>query len=147
VAEREGKVVELKTKRSRRSVDKFLSGVESGRRREDARRVRALMEEITGEKAVMWGDSIVGFGTYRYKYANGREGEWFTTGFSPRKTGLTLYIMSGFPQHQELVDRLGRYTTGKSCLYLRWLDDVDIDTLRGLIADSVAHVREGSISY
>ena len=100
------------------------------------------MEEVTGEKAVMWGDSIVGFGTYHYVYASGREGDWPVTGFAPRKQALTLYIMSGFDQYDELLARLGKHSTGKSCLYIKRLSDVDVDVLRELVAESVAHMGE-----
>jgi hypothetical protein len=89
----------------------------------------------------MWGDSIVGFGAYRYKYESGREGEWFLTGLSPRKANLTLYIMSGFSRYQELLDKLGKHKTGKSCLYINRLDDIDVKALRRLLGESVAHVR------
>jgi hypothetical protein len=99
------------------------------------------MEEATGEKAEMWGDNIVGFGTYRYKYESGREGEWFLTGFSPRKANLTLYIMSGFSRYQELLGRLGKHKTGKSCLYINRLEDIDIKVLRRLVRESVAHLK------
>ncbi len=88
----------------------------------------------------MWGPSIVGFGTYHYKYASGREGDWFLTGFSPRKQNLTLYIMAGFKRYDELLNKLGKYKTGKSCLYIRNLDDVDVDVLRELVKQSVEHV-------
>ena len=105
------------------------------------------MNEVTGEEPQMWGSSIVGFGRYRYKYASGREGEWFLTGFSPRKQNLTLYIMSGFEEYQPLLEDLGKYKTGKSCLYINKIDDVNLDTLRQLVEKSVAHMastdREG----
>ena len=84
-----------------------------------------MMQELTGEKPEMWGPSIVGFGSYHYKYASGREGDWFLTGFSPRKQSLTLYIMSGFSRYEELMEKLGKYKTGKSCLYIKKLEDVD----------------------
>ncbi len=134
-------MAELKTKRNRKSVKKFLDGVEQEGRRGDARKATALMEEATGEKAEMWGDNIVGFGTYRYKYESGREGEWFLTGFSPRKANLTLYIMSGFSRYQELLGRLGKHKTGKSCLYINRLEDIDIKVLRRLVRESVAHLK------
>jgi hypothetical protein len=89
----------------------------------------------------MWGTSIVGFGRYRYRYASGREGEWFVVGFSPRKQNLTLYIMDGFGEYDRLLDRLGKHSTGKACLYLKRLDDADPEVLRALIAHSVEHVR------
>jgi len=134
-------VAELKTKRNQKSVKKFLDSVENRRRREDAWAVKAMMEELTGEKAEMWGDSIVGFGSYHYKYASGREGDWFVTGFSPRKVSLTLYVMSGFSRYQELMAKLGKHKTGSSCLYINRLEDVDSKILRRLIKESVAHLR------
>lgn len=130
-----------KTKRNKRSVKKFLGGVADARRREAAETVLALMEEVTGEKPEMWGDSIVGFGSYRYKYESGREGEWPLTGFSPRKANLTLYIMSGFSRYHELLAKLGKHKTGKSCLYLTRLEDIDMKVLRTLIEESVDHVK------
>ena len=92
----------------------------------------------------MWGTSIVGFGSYRYKYASGREGEWFLTGFSPRKRNLTLYIMAGFENYDSLLADLGKHKTGKSCLYINKLEDVDIPTLRKLIRQSVTHLAESN---
>ena len=134
-------MAELKTKRNQKSVKKFLDSVENRRRREDAWAVKAMMEELTGEKAEMWGDSIVGFGSYHYKYTSGREGDWFVTGFSPRKVSLTLYVMSGFSRYQELMAKLGKHKTGSSCLYINRLEDVDSKILRRLIKESVAHLR------
>ena len=134
-------MAELKTKKNRKSVTKFLAGVEDPTRRADAKKVMALMKDVTGKKPEMWGDRIVGFGTYHYKYQSGREGEWPITGFSPRKTSLTLYIMSGFSKYQELLGQLGKHKTGKSCLYINRLDDVDLKVLRRLIRESVAHVK------
>ena len=132
---------ELKTKRNRGSVEGFLNSVEDKARRGDARAVLAMMKEVTGERAEMWGTSIVGFGSYRYRYPSGREGEWFLVGFSPRKTSLTLYIMSGFSRSGALLGRLGKHRTGKSCLYINRLSDVDGEVLRTLVAESVAHVK------
>jgi hypothetical protein len=134
-------MAELKTKRNRKSVNKFLDGVENETRRNDAKAVLAMMQDITGAKPEMWGDSIVGFGTYRYKYDSGREGDWFQTGFSPRKASLTLYIMSGFSRYQELLKKLGKHKTGSSCLYINRLEDVDLKVLKRLVKESVAHVK------
>ena len=97
-----------------------------------------MLEEVTGEKPVMWGPSIVGFGRYRYRYDSGREGEWMVTGFSPRKNDLTLYLMPGFEQHADRLAKLGRHKTGKSCLYLKRLADVDMAVLETLVHESVA---------
>jgi len=91
------------------------------------------MEEVTGDKPKMWGPSIVGFGTYHYKYASGREGDWPVTGFSPRKKDLTLYIMMGFEKHADLMKQLGKYSNAKSCLYIKRLSDIHVPTLKKLI--------------
>ena len=99
------------------------------------------MREVTGEEPSMWGTNIVGFGAYNYTYASGREGEWPLVGLAPRKRNLTLYIMDGFASYDALLAKLGKYRTGKSCLYINKLDDVDIDILRELIAQSIAHVK------
>ena len=129
---------ENKTQATVASVDAFLDAIADLPRREDCRRVRALMEAATGAPAVMWGPSIVGFGRYRYRYASGREGEWPVTGFSPRKNDLTLYLMPGFEQQAALMAKLGKHKTGKSCLYLKRLADVDRVVLEELITRSVA---------
>jgi hypothetical protein len=135
-------MAKLKTQKNDASVDDFLNGVSDQKKREDSFAVLELMRDVTGEGPAMWGDSIVGFGSYRYKYASGREGEWFLTGFSPRKRNLTLYIMEGFENYDALLADLGKYKTGKSCLYINKLEDVDIPTLRELIRQSVAHLAE-----
>ena len=132
----------MKTKKNATSVKQFIDAVAHEGRREDARKVLKLMEEVTGEKGAMWGDSIVGFGSYHYCYESGREGDWFLTGFSPRKANLTLYIMSGFDKYDELLAKLGKYKTGKACLYINKLDDVDVKVLRRLIKESVAHIEK-----
>lgn len=135
-------MAELKTQLNEGDVNAFIDTVEDERRREDARRVLAMMEKITRRPARMWGSSIVGFGSYHYTYASGRTGDWMITGFSPRKTALTLYIMAGFSRHEELLSRLGKFKTGKSCLYVKRLDDVDQKVLAQLIRASVAHMRK-----
>lgn len=132
---------ELKTQPTTESVSAFLDAIPDDAKRRDCKEVLQLMREVTGEPAVMWGSSIVGFGRYHYRGASGREGDWFLTGFSPRARQLTLYIMAGFDRYDELMQRLGKYTTGKSCLYLKRLDDVDRTVLRQLITESVAHMR------
>jgi hypothetical protein len=100
------------------------------------------MKEVTSTEPGMWGNSIVGFGSYHYKYESGREGEWFLTGFSPRKQNLTLYIMSGFTRYNELLKKLGKYKTGKSCLYIKKLEDIDIRILKELVTQSVDHLSK-----
>ena len=134
-------MAELKTQRNDASVEAFLDSVEDERRRADSFRVLDLLREITGEEPAMWGTSIVGFGSYHYTYASGREGDWPVVGFSPRKRNLTLYIMDGFDTYNALLARLGKHKTGKACLYISRLADVDLDVLRDLIKQSIAHVR------
>ena len=135
------KMAELKTKKTNQSVKEFLESVEDESKRQDSFEILKLMEKITGEKATMWGDSIVGFGSYHYKYATGREGDWMLTGFSPRKQALTLYIMAGFDLYENLLNRLGKFKTGKSCLYIKRLEDIDMNVLTELVEKSVAHMR------
>ena len=132
-------MAELKTRPNDRSVEAFLASVPDERRRKDAQEILELMKEITGEEPRMWGPSIVGFGSYHYRYASGREGDWFRTGFSPRKQSLTLYLMSGFEGHDELLARLGGHRTGKGCLYLKRLEEVDRSVLAELIRKSLQH--------
>jgi len=134
-------MAELKTKVSEASVADFLAAVPDPGRRADCLAVTELMRAVTGAEPEMWGPSIVGCGRYRYRYASGREGEWPLVGFSPRKQNLTLYVMAGFDGEDALLARLGKHTTGKSCLYLKRLSDVDPDALRELVERSVAHVR------
>lgn len=130
-------MAELKTKKTRASVARFVDSIEDEQQRKDSRAVLKLMQKITGEKPKMWGPAIIGFGSYHYKYASGREGEWFLTGFSPRKQALTLYIMSGFTQYDALLKKLGKFKAGKACLYINKLEDVHLPTLEKLIRQSV----------
>ena len=139
-------MAELKTTRNDQSVEDFLNSVTDTNKRADSFEVLALMRDITGEEPRMWGNSIVGFGEYHYKYKSGREGDWFLIGFSPRKQYLTLYIMSGFNQYEELLTKLGKYKTGKSCLYLKRLSDVNRETLISLASESVKFVKNWSKS-
>lgn len=133
-------MAELKTKPNSASVEGFLNGVEDEQRRDDCFELVRVMKRVTRKPPKMWGDSIVGFGSYRYKYDSGREGEWFLTGFSPRKKDLTLYIMSGFQRYGSLMTQLGKHRTGKSCLYVKRLSDVDTGVLEELIRESVEHL-------
>jgi len=135
---------DLKTRPTDESVEAFLNGVENDKKREDAFALLRLMKEVTGEDPTMWGDSIIGFGSYHYRYASGREGDWFLVGFSPRKRNLTVYIMAGFDEYDELLERLGKFKTGKSCLYLNRLEDVDVQVLRELVRRSAEHVAESN---
>ena len=139
-------MAEPKTKVTKASVKEFLSQVPEKERRDDCFAVAKLMEEITGEKPKMWGPSIVGFGTYRYKYASGREGDWPVAAFSPRKSDLTLYLMMGYEKNAELMEKLGKYKTGKSCLYIKRLADVHMPTLKKLLKWSVKDVQEHAVS-
>ncbi len=132
----------LKTRPTGDDVEAFLNTVEDPDKRDARRTVAAMMAEATGAEAQMWGKAIVGFGRYHYKYASGREGDWFLTGFSPRKQSLTLYIMDGFSGASDVMSRLGKHKTGKSCLYIKRLTDIDLHVLRELIEGSVAHLRE-----
>lgn len=131
-----------KTVPSNASVQAFVAAVDNEQRRRDTRELIALMREITGEEGRMWGSSLVGFGSYHYRYASGREGDFFLTGLSPRKTALAVYIMPGFGRYQAQLQRLGPHKTGRSCLYLKSLDAVDRNVLAEIIRDSVAHMRE-----
>lgn len=135
-------MAELKTKLHGGSVEGFLNSIEDGQKRNDAFEVLALMKEATGEDPKMWGPSIVGFGSYHYKYESGQEGDWPVTGFSPRKAALTLYIMPGFQRYEEYMGHLGKFKTGKSCLYIKKLNDIDRGVLKKLVGESVAYMRE-----
>ncbi len=135
-------MAEPKTKPTGKSVKAFIDRVADEGRRKDCRTVAKIMREATGARAKMWGTSIVGFGSYRYKYASGHEGEWPLTGFSPRKRDLTLYIMPGFKSYGPLMKKLGKHKTGKACLYIKKLEDVDLDVLTELVERSVAHKKK-----
>ena len=133
---------DLKTTPNNASVEDFLNQVEPEQKRQDAFEILRMMKEVTGAEPQMWGPSIVGFGAYRYKYDSGREGDWFLVGFSPRKQNLTLYIMAGFKRYEELLAKLGKHKTGKSCLYLNKLADVDQKVLREMVAASVEYLSK-----
>ena len=133
-------MAEPKTRPTDADIGAFLESVADERRREDAKAVCRLMQEVTGEQPVLWGTGIVGFGSVRLRYASGRELDWPVTGFSPRKTATTVYLMDGFEKRSDLLARLGPHSTGKSCLYLKRLSDVDLTVLRELVAESVRHV-------
>lgn len=133
-------MAELKTRPTGEDVEAFLAGVADEQKRRDCYTVLELMKKATGSEPRMWGPSIVGFGSYHYEYASGREGDGMLTGFSPRKQNLTLYLMAGFDGSEELA-RLGKHTTGKSCLYIKRLDDVHLPTLEKLIRGSVRRLK------
>ena len=130
-----------KTQPTKASVTGFINSIEDPQKRADARKVAAMMRRATGKRAKMWGSSMVGYGTYHYKYESGREGDFMVTGFSPRKQALTVYIMAGFERFAPLMKELGKYKTGKSCLYIKRLSDVDEEILERLITESVMHMR------
>lgn len=134
-------MAELKTKKTALRVEDYLAAIEPECKRDDAGAIVALMGEVTGCEPAMWGASIVGFGSYHYKYATGTEGDWPIVGFGARKQSLTLYIMAGFAAYDDLLGRLGKHKTGKSCLYVNKLADVDMGVLRELVERSVAHMR------
>lgn len=125
-----------KTTPNDQNVEQFLNAIEDERKREDSFKLLELMKQVTGLEPKMWGSSIVGFGSYHYKYASGREGDAILAGFSPRKQNLTLYNMGGFDRLDDLLGQLGKHTTGKGCLYIKRLDDVDLATLKTLIEES-----------
>tara|TARA_R110001599_G_C12040134_1_gene641065 strand:- start:339 stop:761 length:423 start_codon:yes stop_codon:yes gene_type:complete len=125
-----------KTTTTEASVTDFLNSIAEEKKKNDCVLVKNLMEEITGEPAKMWGTSIVGFGNYHYKYDSGREGDSLKVGFSPRVQNLTLYIMPGFEKYDDHMSKLGKYKTGKSCLYIKKMEDIDLEILKSLIKDS-----------
>jgi hypothetical protein len=129
-------MAELKTKPTNESVEKYLKGIPDPVKRQDSITVLKLMTEITGQKPKMWGTNIVGFGSYHYKYASGQEADWPVIGFSPRKQNLTLYVLDGSAEKNELLQSLGKHSTSKYCLYIKRLSDVDLPTLKKLIKQS-----------
>jgi hypothetical protein len=135
-------MTELKTKLTGKSVDAFIDSVKDPTRREDCRKVAAIMKKATGAPGRMWGSAIVGFGDYRYRYASGREGDWFLVGFSPRKDNLTLYLFAGLHEKEPLVEKLGKVKRGGGCVYVKRLDDVHLPTLTKLVQSQVAKLRK-----
>ena len=135
-------MAETKTKPTAVAVDTFIDAVPNQQRREDAKKVRAMMERVTGEPARMWGPSIIGFGTYHYKYESGHEGDMARLGFSPRAAELVLYVLTEAGGQEALLARLGKHRTGKCCLYIRKLSDVDEAVLEELTVDALAYMDE-----
>jgi hypothetical protein len=133
---------ENKTVASNRPVEEFIAGIDDEEKRRDSSEMIALMRKITGHGPKLWGSSLVGFGTYHYRYESGREGDFFLTGFSPRKSAFTVYIMPGFERYAALLKKLGPHKTGKSCLYLKNLDVIDRGVLEEVIRDSVDYMRK-----
>ena len=135
-------MAELKTKLNNANVEKFLNSVPDSKKRNDSFAVLELMKKITKEEPKMWGTSIVGFGSYHYKYESGREGDMLITGFSQRKQNLTIYIMPGFERYTELMTKLGKHKTGKSCLYINRLEEVNLNVLKNLIKESFQYMMK-----
>ncbi|MCH5374516.1 MAG: DUF1801 domain-containing protein [Planctomycetes bacterium] len=135
-------MAENKTKPTKASVSAFVNSIDDPQKRADARRIAAMMRRATGKRPSMWGPGIVGYGTYHYRYASGREGDFMLTGYSPRKQALAVYILAGFDRFGPLMKKLGSYKTGKSCLYIKRLSDVDTDVLEQLINASVKYMRD-----
>jgi hypothetical protein len=134
-------MAELKTRVNDASVDAFLDAIPNDEVRKDCRAIADLMRKVAGAEPRMWGASIVGFGSYHYKYASGREGDWMLTAFSPRKNNITLYVMPGFEGYDELMKKLGTYSCGKSCIYIKRLSDLHRPTLKKLVTASVKHLK------
>jgi hypothetical protein len=135
-------MAELQTQQTKADVADFIAAIDNDQRRADCQSVLELMHEVTGAPPAMWGPSIVGFGHYHYRYASGREGDWFLTGFSPRKQALTLYIMGCLDGHEDRLAQLGTYKHGKACLYIKRLSDVNLDILRELVQVSVQDLQD-----
>jgi Domain of unknown function (DU1801) len=133
-------MAEPKTKLTNASVESFLNAIQDEDKRKDCWAIAGIMETATKAKPRMWGSAIVGFGSYRFKYADGREADWPITSFSPRKANITLYIMAGFEGYDELLAQLGKHDCSKSCVYIKRLSDIHVPTLKKLIAASVKHV-------
>ncbi len=133
---------ELKTQMNDNDIVEFLNGIDNDERKNDCFKLLELLGQWISEKPKMWGKSIVGFGRYHYKYDSGREGDWFLTGFSPRKQNLTIYITAGFREYDEIMSELGKYKIGSSCLYMKRLSDIDTGKLKILVEKSVAYMKE-----
>ena len=136
-------MAENKTKPTAKSVDAYLDEIPDEQRRKDCKALVKIMKRVTGEKPVLWGPSIVGFGSYHYRYASGHEGDACLVGFASRKSDLSLYIMSGFAGRDALLAKLGKHKAAKACLYVKKLSDIDLDVLETLIAQSVKQMRTG----
>ncbi|MEX0720433.1 MAG: DUF1801 domain-containing protein [Balneolaceae bacterium] len=135
-------MAELKTQKTDKSVQDYLDAIDDEQRKQDCQEIYHIMKSAAGSEGKMWGSSIIGFGDYHYKYESGREGDWFLAGFSNRKQNITLYIMTGFLKYEELLEKLGKHKTGKSCLYIKTLSDVDEDVLKKLIISSVSVIEK-----
>jgi hypothetical protein len=133
---------ELKTRPNDEDIGIFLNRIEDKQKRADCFELIDLLTEITGESPKMWGDRMIGFGSYHYKYESGREGDWFLTGFSPGKQNLTIYITAGFKNYEATMSHLGKYKTGSSCLYVKKLSDIDTEQLKVLVKKSVMDMKK-----
>lgn len=131
-----------KTQQTKLSPRTFLNSLDHPKRQADGLKLLTFFNRVTGLKPKMWGPSIVGYGRYHYKYDSGREGDFFLTGFSPRKSALTIYVMPGYQDMSENLSRLGKHKTGKSCLYINSLSDVDMDVLEEIIQDGLTYMRK-----
>lgn len=135
---------EPKTRKTNADVQAFIDDIPDYEQRQDALRLVEMMSRITGQPPAMWGTTIVGFDSYHYRYASGREGDMCLVGFSPRKRATTVYLMTGFEEYGQLLERLGKHSTGKACLYLKRLNDIDITVLEELLQRAVASMRAGT---
>ena len=132
---------EIKTKKTEASVEEFLKSIENTERRTDGLRLLEIFKRVTGEKPKMWGPAIIGFGDRKYKYPDGREMDWMTTAFSPRKQNLTLYVICGSPKQPALLEKLGKHSTSVACLYIKRLSDIDEKVLEAVIADAYEWIK------
>jgi hypothetical protein len=135
-------MAENKTKQTKISVDKFINGIKDETVRKDCYEIIKLMKSVTKEEPKMWGPSIIGFGSYHYKYESGREGDSCLTGFSPRKQNLTIYLMGGFEKQKAQLEKLGKYKTSKACLYIKSLNDIDVKVLKEMIVNSINYMKK-----
>lgn len=135
-------MAKLKTKKNNASVQKYLDAIDNTQRKKDCLKIHELMKKVSGHEGSMWGESIVGYGSYHYKYDSGREGDWFLAGFSNRKQSISIYIMSGFSRYDDLLANLGKHKTGKSCLYINKLDDIDESILQEIIETSIEFIQQ-----
>lgn len=136
-------MAELKTQRTKASVAQFIAAIPDEQQRKDAKKLLAFFKEVTGERAAMWGSSIVGFGKYHYKSTRSKqEGDWFYTGFSPRKNATTLYVYAYFTEHAALIKKLGKVKTGVCCIYVKRLEDIDLKVLKKLVTLSLKELKK-----
>lgn len=135
-------MAELKTRHNADDVNAFINAADSERKRDDSFELLRLIKKITGEEPRMWGASIIGFGRYHYKYKSGREGDWFLSGFSPRKQSMTVYLTGGYSGSEDLLKKLGKHKVSVGCLYFKKLEDIDVSILEQLIINSVETLKE-----